>query len=805
MTILWQDLRQAMRALRRAPAFTTLAVLVLALGVGTTSTMFALVDAALVRPLPFFDPARLVMIWERPPSGAHNRVSPLNFLDWSEQNQAFSAIAAVAGGSRTMTGRDGAAERLPGQAVTARFFDVLGIMPVAGRTFVAGDDTSRASVVVLSEKLWRSRFQSDPQLIGRQITLDGLPHTVIGIVPARFEIMFESQLWTLFVPERGPEQRRMHYMQVVGRLKDDSSLESARSDMSQVGDRIARIAPDTNKGWGVTVEPLRQAIVSDDLRTTSLMLGGVVLFVLLMACANVANLLVTRGAGRSHELAVRAALGGSRLRLLRQLLTESAVLAAAGGAAGLAATSLALRITPALLPPGTLPSAITLQFDRRVAGFAFVVTAVTALLSGLAPSWQSARVSLVTALKAAGRSTTGSGRRVRILLAATQIAAAVVLLCGAVLLLRTFDRMHRRDAAYARTDVLTMQVALPLNRYPAPAETSRFYAAIEREVEAMPGVRAVSFGDSLPLDGWNIGQGFEVVGDPPVEASRTPAARYQIVGTRYFDVLGIPLRGRAFTAHDDAAGAPVCIVSQSFVAQYARGREPIGMRLSVQSMGITGPVPVVRTVIGVAPDVPEHPGQTDAPIAIYVPIAQNPWFSASLSVQAAVPPMSLLPAIRAAVSRTDPGLALTRVRTMAEVASESIAVPRFRAWLVGAFAGTALILSGIGIFGVVAFSVHQRTREFGIRLALGARPAMLLRLVLREGLVVTGLGLAAGMAGAALATRALTTLLYGVQPLDPLTFLSAPIILGLTALAACAAPALRASRLAAVRALGSDG
>ena len=803
---MWRDLGQAVRGLRRSPGFATLATLVLALGVGTTSTMFALVDAALVRPLPFVDPARLMMIWERPPSGAHNRVAPLNYLDWSEQNQTFSAIAAVAGGSRTMTGTDGVAERIPGQAVTARFFDVLGIMPVAGRTFVASDDTTRSQVVVLSERLWRSRFGSDPSLIGRRITLDGLPYTVIGIVPARFEIMFESQLWTLFVPVRSPEQRRMHYLQVVGRLKDGVSLERAQADMTGLAARVAQIAPETNKGWGVSVEPLRQAIVSEDLRATSLMLGGVVLFVLLMACANVANLLVTRGAGRSHELAVRAALGGSRSRLLRQLLTESAALAAIGGAIGLAGTSVALRVLPALLPPGTLPPAVTIRFDSRVAAFAVLITAATTGLSGLAPSWQSAQVSLVTALKAAGRASTGSGRRQRMVLAAAQIAAAVVLLCGAVLLLRTFDRMQRRDAAYARTDVLTMQVALPLNRYPNPADTSRFYQAVEQEIERLPGVQAVAFGDSLPLDGWNIGQGFEIVGDPPVESSRAAAAHYQIVGTRYFDVLGIPLAGgRAFTLHDGPASEQVCIVSESFVAQYARGRDPLGMRLSVQSMGTTGPVPVLRTIVGVAPDVPEQPGQREAPIAIYVPIAQNPWYSASLSIRAAVAPMALLPAIKAAGARVDPSLALTRVRTMAEVAAQSIAVPRFRAWLVGAFAATALVLAGIGIFGVLAFSVHQRTREFGIRLALGAHPSMLLRLVVREGLVVTGLGLAAGMAGAAVATRSLATLLYGVEPLDPLTFLSAPAILGLIGLAACAAPALRASRVAALSALGSDG
>jgi putative ABC transport system permease protein len=802
MATLWQDLRYALRTMRRAPGFTVMAAGVLALGIGTTSAMFALVDAALIRALPFSDPARLVMIWERTPGGTRNRVSPLNFLDWSEQNRAFTAVAAVSGGSSTMTGADGSAERIPGQSVTARFFDVLGVSPIAGRTFVDDDARAKRDVVVLSERLWRSRFGADPGIVGRTIRLNDQPQTVIGIVPARFEIMFPSDLWTLFVPKRSPEQRRMHYMQVVGRLRDDATLDTARHDMARVGGQIAQIAPETNKGWGVTVDPLRAALVSDDLRTTSLVLSGVVGFVLLMACANVANLLVGRGMGRAQELAVRAAIGGSRRRLRRQLITESAVLASLGGAVGLAAAWTALRLTPAFLPPATLPTGISLRFDARLTAFTLVVTGLTVLLAGMAPAWHSARVTLTDVLKAASRTTTASGRWMRAGLAASQIAAAVLLVCGAGLLLRTLERMTRVEAAYARRDVLTMQVSLPLTRYPTPRETRAFYEAVEREVESVPGVRLASFGDNLPLDGWNIGQGFEVVGDPPVDPAARTGARYQIVGTRYFDVLGIALaRGRAFGRQDSAASTPVCIVSQSFVDRYARGRDPLTLRVNVQAMGMSGPEPVVRAIVGVAPDVPESAGQTDTKIAIYVPIAQNPWYSASLAVRTAGAPEAVLPGIKAAVGRVDKGLPLTRVRTMEEVAAESVAVPRFRAVLVGAFAVLALTLAGIGIFGVLALAVHQRTREFGIRLALGARQADLLRLVMGEGVRVTLSGLAAGLAGAALLTRSLSTLLYGVAPLDPVTFIAAPAVLGVTALTACAVPAMRAARTDSARAL----
>ena len=572
MATLWQDLRHACRALRRAPAFTTLAVLVLALGMGTASAMFSLVDAVLIRELPFPRPARLMMLWEAPPGGTRNRVSPLNFVDWSEQNRSFATIAAVAGGGRTLALPDGSTERIPGQAVTSQFFDVLGVVPIAGRTFVAADSAA-PRVVVLSERLWRSTFAADASIVGRSIPLDGEPYTVIGVAPARFRIMFPSDMWTLFVPRRSPEQRRMHYLQVVGRLRDDASLLTARSDMRGIAERIGRAAPETNKDWGITVEPLRDAIVSDDLKTTSMVLGGVVGFVLLMACANVASLLVARGVGRSRELAVRAALGGSRARLVRQLLTETAVVTLGGGTIGLAFAWSAVRMTPTFLPPGTLPPAVTLAFDWRLTAFAAALTMVTALVAGLAPAWQSARVSLTDVLKRAGRTTTGSGGALRAALTIAEVAAAVLLVCGAMLLLRSFAAMNRVDAATASPDVLTMQVSLPLSRYPDPEDTLRFFREVVREVEALPGVRAASFGGALPLDGFQIGQGFEIVGDPPVEASRQRSAHYQIVGAHYFDALGLPLlSGRAFGNGDVAGSAPVCIVSEDFVTQFARGR-----------------------------------------------------------------------------------------------------------------------------------------------------------------------------------------------------------------------------------------
>ena len=367
MTV-WRDLRFGARLLAQAPGFTALAILVLALGIGATSTVFSLVDATLLRPLPFRAPHELVVLWEAPPGYAYNRVAPLNFADWSEQNRTFTAMTAVAGGGRTLTLPDGTPERIEGQAVTASFFDVLGVPPVEGRTFVPADAVPGAHVAIISERLWRSHFGGDSKVIGRAVPMDGEPVTIVGVMPATFQILFPADLWTVYSPGRGPEQRQMHYLQVVGRLKPGATREQAHADMAGIAAHIAAISPATNKGWGVTIEPLRDALVGSDLKTTSLVLGGIVGFVLLMACANVANLLLARGVGRTREIAVRAALGGRRGRILRQLVTESLLLAAVGGVAGLALSAAAIRLAPSLMPTGTLPPGIALTLDLRVAG-----------------------------------------------------------------------------------------------------------------------------------------------------------------------------------------------------------------------------------------------------------------------------------------------------------------------------------------------------------------------------------------------------------------------------------------------------
>jgi putative ABC transport system permease protein len=795
-----QDLRYAARVLRQAPGFTLIAVAVLAIGIGANSAIFSLVDAVVLRALPFPHPDELAMLWEHSPGYVHNRVSPLNFSDWHDQNQVFTAMAAVSGGSRVLTGAGSAPERITGQAVTRSFFDLLGVTPLAGRVFTADDFTQSASVVIFSERIWRARFGADPTLIGRSVTLDSQPVTVVGILPASFQLLYAADMWTPFLIRHSPDQRKPHYLQVIARRKPGVTLEQARAGMNLVADQIAQASPETNKGWTVTVEPLRDALVPGDLRTTSVVLAGVVGFVLLMACANVANLLLARGAGRSREMAVRASLGGSRGRIVRQLLTESLLLAAMGGAAGLTLAWLLVRFAPAFLPAGTLPAGFTLTLDARVAAFAAAATLLTGIVFGLAPVFQAARTSLGDALRSGGRSATGHGSAFRTVLAAGEIAVAVMLVAGAGLLARTLLSMQQVDPGYRAENVLTAAVNLPFNRY-APTRAATFYRNVEHELAALPGVRA-AIGGSLPLDGQDIGQSFEVVGDPPIDSSSRPAANYQMIGSGYFDALGIPLlRGRAFDERDSASAPPVCIVNEEFVRRYLHGKDPLAARITVDSMDLRGPTPVTRDVVGVIRQVKvQGPDERENTVDIYVPVAQNAWFWAKIVARAgagslSTDPAALLAAVKAAVAKFDQDLPLTRVRSMEQVASDAIAQPRFRAELVGAFAALALALAAAGVFGVLAFAVSQRTREFGIRMALGAQRGDVLAMVVRGGLRITLLGVALGLAGAAAVTRSLATLLFNVQPLDPVTFAAAPILLSLVALAACALPALRASRV----------
>ena len=792
---MWSDLRYAIRSLGKAPGFSGLAVLVLAVGIGATSAIFNLIDGTVIRRLPYADPDRLLMLWERAPSFVHNRVSPLNFLDWSEQNHSFASMAAVAGGGRTLTSASGAAERIPGQSVTTAFFDVLGIAPIAGRTFRREDDVLQPTVVVISERFWRSHLDGDAAAVGHILRLDGQPFTVVGIVPASFQILFPADIWTPFPSRRTPEQRRQHYLQVIARLRPDTTIDQARNDMSLVAENIARLSPQTNRNWTVTIEPLRDGLVSGEVRSTSFVLGGVVAFVLLMACANVANLLLARGIGRAREMAVRAALGASGGQIARLLLSESLVLAILGGAAGLALSWIALRVAPSIIPRGLLPEGILLQFDSRVTLFAAALTCLTGVLFGVAPAWHAVRTPLGESLAAGGRASIGGAGRLRNVLAVAEVAGAVLLLAGAGLLVRTLVSMNAEDPGYRADSVLTMGVSLPISRYPDQSHALTFFRRAEAALAAIPGVTSVGIATVLPLSGREIGQPVEIAGDTPsVEAVRK-SAHYQLTSPRYFETLGIEIvKGRAFTERDIATSSQVCIVNEEFVRRFLNGREPLGTIVKVPNMAPGQAPTIARQIVGVIRQVAIEAGEREKAVEIYVPMEQNVWYSAAIALKTSAPPATFTSAARAAIASIDKDQPVTQLRTMDEVAAQATRSPRFRAVLVSTFAAIALALAAVGIFGVLTFSVRERMREFGVRIALGATTGDILRLVLGAGVKLAGIGAAIGLVAAALLTRTLASLLFGITPLDPVTFFTAPAVLVATALAASVAPALRAVR-----------
>ena len=689
------------------------------------------------------------MLWEHAPGYVRDRTSPLNFLDWHDRNTVFAAIAAVSGGSRTLQTPNGA-ERIPGQAVTQEFFSLLRIPLLAGRAFSPDDDRTRADIVVIGERLWHTRFNSAPAIVGRTIPLDGKPFTVIRVAPAGFQILSESDLWTLMTPKRSPEQRRIHYLQVLGRLKPGVTIEQARSAMAVIAAQIAEISPATNKDWGVTVDPLRESIVGSELRTTSLVLSGVVLFILLMACANVASLMLARGAARAREMAVRAALGAGGTRWSRQVLTESLLLSVLGGAGGLGLAWILSRIAPHLIPEGGLPAGLPLSLDLRVVAFTAIVSLATGLLFGLAPVWQLSKGSLAGAMRGGGRNVALANTKLLAALAMAEIAIAVIVVSGARLFLRTLERLGQVDPGFHAARVLTMRVSLPLSGYPTPAHMLAFYQAAQTEIERLPGVRSASFGGSLPLTGFDIGQGIQIVGQPETAESRSRRVHYQMIGARYFETLGIPLHaGRAFTAHDDGASPQVSIVNQEFVRRYLNGQPAMGTRIRVSAMDPAGPRRVEREVVGVVGQVKvDGLGETENTVEVYVPLTQNAWDNASIAVRAAGDPLALTAAVKAVIARFDKQLAVTNIRTMEEIAAESVARARFRARLVGGFAALALLLFAVGIFGVLAFSGGRRKREFGIRMALGAQISAVLSLVLAGGVRIAAAGVVATLVGA---------------------------------------------------------
>ena len=813
------DVRFAVRQLKSSPGFTVVAAMTLALGIGANGAIFALADATLLRPLPLPEPERVVIAWDRSDAVLRGPVSPLNMLDWNDQSRTFDKLAGfVPGvGSMVMAGANGASEGVPRQWVTSGIFDALGVKPIAGRTFLPSDDKEQLRSVVLSEGFWRNRFGSDPAVIGTQIRLDGELYTVVGVVPQQTQIIGSASVWALIQLRRdlvgvpgGPSAERLRatrIFRVVGRLKPDVSLAAGNDDLETIAASLARDFPATNKGRGVLLEPLRDVVIGGDLRLTSFLFLGVVGFVLLICCANVANLLLARAAGRARELAIRSALGAGRRRIVRQLLTESLVLAVLGGALGAGVGAAILRVTPSMIPAGLLPSAVVPAFDLRVGIFCAAVAVALGVIFGLAPAWHARGLaSSAQAMAGNTRTTTAHGSRIRALFVVGEVAAAVLLLVGAGLLLRTLLAVDNVPRGYEAESALSVFVDPLGGRYPTRGSLLQFFDSIEREALSDANVRSIAWATTLPMGESTFGASpFQVVGDPPLEENQRPTTDYQVVSPSYFSTLDLPIvAGRAFTDSDTADGTLVCIVNEAFVRRHLQGRSAIGERIAVRAP--SGRLQA-RQIVGVARQVKGRPDEAEDFVQLYVPLAQDPFDDIYMIVRPKAGPASALASsVRSAIARVDKEQLVTvgPLITLDDVAFEATARQRFRARLVMAFAGLALLLAMVGVFGIIAYSVQQRMREFGVRIALGASTGTVLGLVLRGAARMVGVGAVVGLVAAALLSQSISTFLFGVQPLDPVTFVSVAALLLLTATIAALVPAVRAARVDPVQAFRSE-
>ena len=796
------DLKVAYRQLKASPSFTLVATLTLALGIGANSAIFALVDATLLRPLPYADPDRLVALWENGTTIKRSYVSPLNMLDWLARGQSFEKIAGFtpAVGGMVMAGTDGNAETVSRQWVSAEIFDVLGVKPVAGRTFTREDDMKRSNVIVMSEGFWRTRFNGDPSLVGREIRLDGSLWTVVGILPQDFQLLGQTSIWAMRpITNLNPRARGAYVLQVVGRLKPGVSIETAEADLGTVAATLAREYPQTNKGRGVTIQRMHDSLIGRDLRITSMLFLGVVGFVLLICCANVANLLLARATVRKRELAVRSALGAGRRRIVRQLLTESFVLSFMGGAMGMAIGAAILRMAPSLIPEGLLPATMTLTFDVRIVAFCAITAFAVGLMFGLVPAWRATDFSSAEVLGSDSRTITRTGGRLRGLLVIGEVATAVLLLFGAGLLLRTLLAVDSFDRGYRAESVLSMLVDPLGSKYPTPESLQQFYDQVEAEVAAVPGVASVGWAEELPLDFFDAGGlSFEIVGDPPVDQSQRPTTEYQIVSPTYFSTLDLPiLSGRVFDKTDRRDGVQVCIVNEAF-ARSLHGRNPIGLRVALRPAGSPQTKPNVREIVGVARQVKGRPDEINDFVQVYVPMAQD----LSDDMFLVVRPKSgraetIAPAIRAAISRVDTEqlVSVRNVMTLEDIAWTATARHRFRAVMVVAFAALALVLALVGVVGILAYSVQQHVRDFGVRRALGATTGDVLRLVISDAARVVATGTAIGLVLSAASGRLIETMLFGVSPLDLETFAFVTLALTITAAVAIVGPAWHAARI----------
>jgi putative ABC transport system permease protein len=800
------DLRHGVRLLLRSPGFTIVAVAALAIGIGANTAIFSVVHTLLLERLPYGDAERLVVVWEHhvPRDRKGNVVAPANFLHWREMNTVFDDIAAVGLTANFTLAGEGDPVEIPVQLVTAAFFPILGVQPAQGRPFTAEEDRPGSRVVVISDRLWRTRLGSDPAVVGRAITLQGLSLTVLGVMPPGFSFLDKSvDAW---IPVGFPASARTprgRWLATVARLRPGVSADAAQRDMTRVADALTAQFPDFNTGWTAQVVPLREQLTGD-VRPALMVMLGAVGFVLLIACANVANLLLARATARQRELAVRAALGAGRGRIVRQLLAESVVLAAAGGAAGLLLAWWGLHLLRVVVAE-SLPIQRLEQvaIDGPVLAFTFAAALLSGVVFGLVPAFTASGAALNEALKEGGR--TGSaarGQRTRSVFVVVEVALALVLLVGAGLLVRSFARLMEVDSGFdPAAQTLAMRVTLPQATYREPAARVDFFDRLLARINGVPGVQtsgAISF---LPLASLGSATRYEVVGQPQPPAGQEPVTDVRVIAHDYFGALGIRLiRGRTFDQRLASDAENKVVVNETLARTHWPGEDPIGKRIKV-SWGDTRE----DEIIGVVGDVRMAGLDSKARPAIYWPHGRNGDGSMTLTVRAAGGTGPVVTSIRGILRELNPSLALADVRTMDEVVSRSVAQRRLTMTMLATFAGAALLLAAVGIYGVIAYSVTQRTQEIGIRVALGAQRSDVMRMVVGQAALLAGAGIAAGAAGAFALTRWMADLLFDVQPFDPVTFGAVAGLLVAVALVASYIPGRRATRVDPVVALRSQG
>jgi putative ABC transport system permease protein len=804
----WRDLVFGMRLLWKNPGFTAVAVLALALGIGANTAIFSVVYATLLAPLPYNQPDRIVMVWSKI-NGQRNVTAVGVFLDWQRQQTAFESMAAWTGRQMSLT-TAAQPELVEAEPCSPGFLHVLGQPILLGRDFLPEEgQVGKDLEAILTYRLWQNRFGGDKSIIGQHVRLDGEQYTVVGVLAPGATDRVQSELYIplAFKPEQ--LNHEFHWLLVLARLKPGVTIAQANADMDSVAKRIAEVYPKSNQGWSATVEPLQNDFLERDVRRALWMLLGAVGFVLLIACANVANLLLARGTARQKEIAVRASLGATRAQLFSQFLTESLALAAIGGALGIGLAWALLQVIMAMIPQFTLPSEADVRLNIPVLLFTLGATMLAGVLFGCAPALQAARLNLNETLKEGGRGGTSAGKnRVRHVLVLAEFSLALTLLAAAGLAIHSFWNLTHVNMGFKTDHILTFGLPMPTDRLKAPEQISAFYRQLIERVQALPGVTAASVSTGYPVRGTGFGMPFEIVGKPVADRSQRPGAGFNMVTPGYFSTFGIRLsRGRAFTEADANGGMPVAIVNSAFVTKYFPNVDPLTRRISVEQLipGVTnlGP-PIDWQIVGVYENV-RNGGPRDGGFPeIDVPFAQSPWPNVSMAVRTASNPESMNKSLAAVIHSVDPDLPMADVKTMDHLLEESLGGERFGAALFGGFAFIALCLAAFGIYGVMSFAVAQRTHEIGLRMALGAGEGQVLGLILREGMTLGLIGLLIGLAGSYGIGRLMRGMWYGIGSMDPVAFSVVAVVLMLSALLACYVPARRATQVDPMAALRQD-